>query len=637
MLARVVPSRLAVRTARRTCATWRVWTALDERDEGKKVQLASLLHELSSLAAKEMMEDGNRATASSSSSGAAVGAAAASLRVQISPDESDALKLPPSLDGLTPGAAHDSIAALLEGASIGGDSLRRLLLASTEAVRRDPTLIDLSAHDTVHVVGDLHGSLECLGSVLRICDVQSLQQHCEGQRHPDQDQPKRAVVFNGDFVDRGTHSVEVLTALLLLKLAFPEQVYLLRGNHEDAALATVYGFRDEVERQKFEPETGAALWELCVDCFASLPIAARTNSCAIIHGGPPSEEFQLSDLVQISVEERSTVRSSLEVEDQPIAMLLQGLLWSDPSEEDGLRVNDRRGGAGTLFGPDVARRWLQRHGLTTLVRSHQVVEDGWARLDCGEGTEVLTVFSSASYPDGNGMNAGAVIELAHGGEWQPHAFAHEILGGCATASTQRSLLELIVAHKHRLAEAFGAVASGEGRVSLDVWARVMKDELKLPIDWRAIQPSLVQTVKRARKLPDGTLSMSDTGLIDCNRFLKQFAVMHAKAANVTPRGGGGGSGDGMSGGSSSSSETLEALYANHAELLTIFRFLDTDRNGRVSKEEWRVGVELLNRHLPPEQHLSVDADSLFAVLDLDGSGELELDEFSAAFTVVVAH
>ena len=278
------------------------------------------------------------------------------------------------------------------------------------------------------------------------------------------------------------------------------------------------------------------------------------------------------------------MHSSLEVEDQPIAMLLQGLLWSDPSEEDGLRVNDRRGGAGTLFGPDVARRWLQRHGLTTLVRSHQVVEDGWARLDCGEGTEVLTVFSSASYPDGNGMNAGAVIELAHGGEWQPHAFAHEILGGCATASTQRSLLELIVAHKHRLAEAFGAVASGEGRVSLDVWARVMKDELKLPIDWRAIQPSLVQTVKRARKLPDGTLSMSDTGLIDCNRFLKQFAVMHAKAANVTPRGGGGGSGDGMSGGNSSSSETLEALYANHAELLTIFRFLDTDRNGRVSKE-----------------------------------------------------
>ena len=67
----------------------------------------------------------------------------------------------------------------------------------------------------------------------------------------------------------------------------------------------------------------------------------------------------------------------------------------------------------------------------------------------------------------------------------------------------------------------------------------------------------------------------------------------------------------------------------------VFRFLDTNRNGKVSKEEWRVGVELLNRRLPPGQHLSVDADSLFAVLDLDGSGELELDEFSAAFTAVV--
>ena len=32
---------------------------------------------------------------------------------------------------------------------------------------------------------------------------------------------------------------------------------------------------------------------------------------------------------------------------------------------------------------------------------------------------------------------------------------------------------------------------------------------------------------------------------------------------------------------------------------SLFRFLDTDRNGRVSKEEWRVGVELLNRRLLP--------------------------------------
>ena len=130
--------------------------------------------------------------------------------------------------------------------------------------------------------------------------------------------------------------------------------------------------------------------------------------------------------------------------------------------------------------------------------------------------------------------------------------------------------------------------------------------------------------------------MSDTGLIDCNRFLKQFAVMHAKAAAAaTQRGGGGGGGGTSSSGNVQAAAHLEALYANHAELLTIFRFLDTNRNGKVSKEEWRVGVELLNRRLPPGQHLSVDADSLFAVLDLDGSGELELDEFSAAFTAVV--
>ena len=61
----------------------------------------------------------------------------------------------------------------------------------------------------------------------------------------------RPVLFNGDFVDRGSHSAEVVASLLLLKAAYPNAVYLLRGNHEDGSLATVYGMRDEV-RAKVE-------------------------------------------------------------------------------------------------------------------------------------------------------------------------------------------------------------------------------------------------------------------------------------------------------------------------------------------------------------------------------------------------
>ena len=53
-------------------------------------------------------------------------------------------------------------------------------------------------------------------------------------------------LFNGDFVDRGPWSVEVVLTLLSHKLLYPEQFHLNRGNHETEEINKMYGFYNEV-------------------------------------------------------------------------------------------------------------------------------------------------------------------------------------------------------------------------------------------------------------------------------------------------------------------------------------------------------------------------------------------------------
>ncbi len=107
--------------------------------------------------------------------------------------------------------------------------LELVCLYSKEIFKSQPILLELRA--PMKIGGDVHGQFGDLLKIFNICG------------HPENNN----YLFLGDYVDRGRQSLETLTLLLCYKIKFPENFFLLRGNHECSSINRIYGFYEECE------------------------------------------------------------------------------------------------------------------------------------------------------------------------------------------------------------------------------------------------------------------------------------------------------------------------------------------------------------------------------------------------------
>ncbi|NXJ36438.1 PPE1 phosphatase, partial [Ciconia maguari] len=112
----------------------------------------------------------------------------------------------------------------------------QLLCETRKVLKEMPNITHLSTSYSkeITVCGDLHGNLDDLLLIFYKNGLPS-----EQNRY----------VFNGDFVDRGKNSMEILIILFAFLLIYPNDLHLNRGNHEDYIMNLRYGFTNEVSRK----------------------------------------------------------------------------------------------------------------------------------------------------------------------------------------------------------------------------------------------------------------------------------------------------------------------------------------------------------------------------------------------------
>lgn len=262
-------------------------------------------------------------------------------------DTYDGIKLG---EDMTQEFVDDMIWRFKNGKKIHKKYVYQIVAAVKNIVYDEPTMVEMEIEEGHHltVCGDTHGQFFDLLEIFRLNGFPTA---------------SHSYLFNGDFVDRGSWSTEVVLLLYAYKWLFPRAFFLNRGNHETDDMNRVYGFEGEC-KAKYNDR----VFKLFSESFSALPLATLIASKFLtLHGGLFSDDkTSLDDIRKLNRHQQR----------QPGQQgLMMEMLWTDPQTAPGRGPSKR--GVGLQFGPDVTKRFCEANGLEAVIRSHEVRMEGY--------------------------------------------------------------------------------------------------------------------------------------------------------------------------------------------------------------------------------------------------------------------
>jgi hypothetical protein len=224
------------------------------------------------------------------------------------------------------------------------------------------------------VLGDLHGCYSCLKAAVLQSDFLAKVAARQNVK----------LVFLGDYVDRGRFSFDgILRAVLQLFMALPDNVIVLRGNHEyyvDMGDRVSPGVAPAEAIATYAPYMPKAMFDTYRVLFEAMPTSLLAGRTLFVHAGIPRDATLAAKWRDLSSLNDPELRFEM--------------MWSDPSNSNFVPAELQKANARFPFGKQQFQSFMERIGCNALVRGHEKIDEGFKKVwDLG-GLVLLNLFSA---------------------------------------------------------------------------------------------------------------------------------------------------------------------------------------------------------------------------------------------------